>query len=41
MDVAERAIRIVASFALIRRVRRDPDVQIMPAAGLDGAYVAT
>ena len=37
MDVAERALAVVAEVAFVRRIGRDPDVQIMPAARLEVA----
>ncbi len=37
MDVAEGALAVVAELGFVRRVGRDPDAQIVPAARLEGA----
>src|SRR5215468_8459460 len=37
VGVAEGAFGVVAQFAFVRRVGRNPDVQIVPAAGFEGA----
>ena len=37
MCIAEGAVSLVAKFAFVGRIRRDPDMQGMPAASLQGA----
>ena len=37
MDIAEGAFAVVAEIGFVRRVGRDPDAQIVPAAGLEVA----
>jgi hypothetical protein len=35
MDVTERTVAVVAQAICLRRVRREPDTEIMSAASLD------